>query len=103
MQFHAFFMYKCFFGTGKYEGGIYMYHNYEVGNTVRLKSDGQIMKISSVRENPFDGTRSGYIVCQWEEDKHIYKKTFHMDDVEFVSVGNVQGYDMNDNPQNSIW
>lgn len=102
-QFHAFFMYKCFFGTGEYERRIYMYHNYEVGNIVRLKSDGQIMKVGSIRENPFDGTRSGYIVCQWEENKHVCKKTFHVDDIEFVSVGDMQAYDMDNDCSNIIW
>lgn len=80
-----------------------MYHNYEVGNIVRLSSNGQIMKICSVRKNPFDGTRSGHIVGQWEENKNIHQKSFHVDEVEFVSVGDMQAYDMDNHSNNTYW
>lgn len=80
-----------------------MHHNYEVGNIVRLKSTGNLMKISSICKEPFDGSLSGFIVCQWETNGHIDKRTFHVNDIEFVSVGDAQGYDMDNNSLNTVW
>lgn len=83
--------------------GLIMYHNYEVGNIVRLKSNGQEMQITSVCRNPFDGELSGYIVCEWEEDGRQFKRTFHIDEVEFVNMGNVKPYDADSNSYFSWW
>ena len=73
-------------------GGYYMYHNYEVGNYVK-SSNGQIMKIVSLSKNPFDGSLSNYVVCEWEdEQKRKQKRRFHIDELEFVSVGDAKGF-----------
>lgn len=80
-----------------------MYHNYEEGNLVRLKSNGQVMKIVSVRKNPFDDTLSGYIVCEWKENASLQSRTFRVNEVEFISVGTAKPYDVDDNPSGFIW
>lgn len=80
-----------------------MCHNYAVGNIVKLKSNGQVMRINSVLKNPFDEELSGYIVCEWVEDGERFKRTLPVDAVEFVSVGDAKPYDVDDNPQSSWW
>ena len=76
-------------GTGERKGVI-MYHNYEVGNTVKRKSDEALMEITSVCYDLFDKERTGYIVCN-RLDSNIQER-LHVDDVEFVNIGNAQPY-----------
>ena len=59
------------------------------------------MRITSVCENPFDRELSGYIVCEWEENGERFKRTFPVDAVELVSVGDAKPYDIDSNPQSS--
>ena len=79
-----------------------MYHNYEVGNIVKLKSNGQEMQIISVCKSPFEGELSGYIVCKWNENGRKSNCTFHVDEVEFVNVGSAKPYDVDSN-SHSYW
>lgn len=69
-----------------------MFHNFMVGNIVRTKKDGQIMRINGVRQNPIDGTLSGYVVCTWVDKYGIEQmKSFHVDELDFISEGNSLG------------
>lgn len=77
------------------------YHNYQKGNIVRLKATGEEMQIVSVLRNPFDGTLSGYIVCAWTEKGQKYSRSFHVNDVEFVNIGDAKPYDVDSNPHSS--
>lgn len=72
-----------------------MSHNYEVGNIVKLKSNGQNMRIISVRKNPIDEELSDFIVCEWSMNGEKKQRTFHVDEVEFVNVEKVKPYDVN--------
>ena len=73
-----------------------MSHNYEVGNIVKLKSNGQNMRIISVRKNPIDEELSDYIVCEWDMNGEKKQRTFHVDEVEFVNVGKIKPYNIDD-------
>lgn len=73
-----------------------MYHNYAVGNIVKLKSNGQNMRIISVKRNPIDGELSGFIVCEWSVNGEKKQKTFHVDEVEFVNMGKIKPYNIDD-------
>lgn len=68
-----------------------MYHNYEVGNIVKRKGDEVLMEITSVCYDLFGKERTGYIICRGR-DSNIREK-LHVDDVEFVSIGNTQSYE----------
>ena len=68
-----------------------MYHNYEVGNIVKRKGNEVLMEIISVCYDLFDKERTGYIICS-RLDSNIREK-LHVDDVEFVSIGNAQSYE----------
>ena len=68
-----------------------MYHNYEVGNIVKRKGDEVLMEITSVCYDLFGKERTGYIICS-RLDSNIREK-LHVDDVEFVSIGNAQSYE----------
>ena len=61
------------------------------------------MRVTSVLKNPVDEELSGYIVCEWVEDGERFKRTFPVDAVELVSVGDAKPYDVDDNPQSSWW
>lgn len=81
-----------------------MHHTFMKGNIVRSKKDGQIMEIEGVRQNPFDNTSSEYIVCSWvNQNGKRRTQSFHVDEVEFVSLGNIKPYNTDDNPNSSIW
>ena len=67
-----------------------MYHNYEIGNIVKRKSDKVLLEIASVCYDLFDKERTGHIVCN-RLDSNIQEK-LHVDDVEFVNIGNAQPY-----------
>lgn len=71
-----------------------MIHDYLEGNIVRDISNGQEMKITTVRKGLFDDAPSGYVVCEWEEDGTVQKGDFHVDNIEFVSEGNAKPYDI---------
>ncbi len=80
-----------------------MYHNFMEGNIVRSKKNGQIMTIKSVRRNPFDNTVSDYVVCFWFNKQGEQVETFfHVDDLEFISEGNVKPYNLDENINTSI-
>ena len=81
-----------------------MYHNFMEGNIVRSKKNGQIMKIRSIRRNPFDNTISDYVVCVWL-NKHGEQvaKSFYVDELEFISEGDVRPYNLYENINPSIW
>ena len=81
-----------------------MFHNFMEGNIVRSKKNGQIMTIRSIRRNPFDNTISDYVVCVWF-NKHGEQvaKSFHVDDLEFISEGDVRPYNLDENINPSIW
>ena len=81
-----------------------MSHNFMEGNIVRSKKNGQIMTIRSVHRNPFDNTISGYVVCFWSNKQgEQVAKSFHVDDLEFVSEGNVKPCNLDENINHSIW
>ena len=67
-----------------------MHHNYEVGNIVKRKGDEVLMEITSVCYDFFNEERTGYIVCK-RLDSNI-RERLHVNDVEFVSIGNAQPY-----------
>lgn len=67
-----------------------MYHNYEAGNIVKRKGDEVLMEITSVCYDLFGKERTGYIVCK-RLDCNI-RERLHVDDVEFVNIGNTQSY-----------
>ena len=94
-------------GSGESAGkkdGLFMFHNFMEGNIVRSKKDGQIMTIRSVRRNPLDNTISDYVVCFWfNKQGEQVAKSFHVDDLEFVSEGNVKPYNLDENINPSIW
>lgn len=71
-----------------------MVHDYLEGNIVRNISNGQEMKITTVRKGLFDDAPIGYVVCEWEEDGTVQKGDFHVDNIEFVSEGNANPYDI---------
>lgn len=72
------------------EKGLTMYHNYEAGNIVKRKGDEVLMEITSVCYDLFGKERTGYIVCK-RLDCNI-RERLHVDDVEFISMGNVTPY-----------
>ena len=78
-------------GTGERKELI-MYHNYEVGNIVKKKNDEVLMEINSVGYDLFGKEHTGYIICN-RLDSNIQEK-LHVDDVEFVNIGNAQSYKM---------
>lgn len=81
-----------------------MYHNFMKGNIVRYKKDGQIMKVEGIRQNPFDNTLSGYIVCSWVNQNGERKtKSFYIDEIDFVSEGNIEPYRINNNINPTKW
>ena len=81
-----------------------MHHDFMEGNIVCSKIDGQVMTIKGVRRNPFDNTLSTYVVCDWIEQKGNQKmKSFHIDNLEFVSKGNTTPYNVDENIKSSIW
>ena len=81
-----------------------MYHNFMEGNVVRSKKDGQIMTIRSVRRNPIDNTISDYVVCTWlNRHGEQVSKSFHVDNIEFISVGKVKPYNIDNDSNSSIW
>ena len=64
-----------------------MYHNFTEGNIVRAKKNGQIMKIRSIRRNPFDNKVSDYVVCLWlNKQGEQVAKSFYADDLEFIGI-----------------
>lgn len=71
-----------------------MVHDYLEGNIVKNTNNGQKMKITTVRREPFDEEPSGYVVCEWEEDGTVKKGNFHVDNIEFVSEGDAKPYDI---------
>ena len=71
-----------------------MIHDYLEGNIVRDISNGQEMKITTVRKGLFNDEPSGYVVCEWEEDGVAQKREFHVDDIEFMSEGDAKPYDI---------
>ena len=71
-----------------------MVHDYLEGNIVRDISNGQEMKITTVRKGLFNDEPSGYVVCEWEEDGVAQKREFHVDDIEFMSEGDAKPYDI---------
>ena len=84
--------------------GLFMFHNFMEGNIVRSKKNGLIMTIRSVRRNPLDNTISDYVVCFWfNKQREQVAKSFHVDDLEFVSEGNVKPYNLDENINPSIW
>lgn len=95
LQFHASFLltFKSSRSWKVTEDSI-MSHNYEVGNIVKLKSNGQNMRIISVRKNPIDEELSDYIVCEWDMNGEKKQRTFHVDEVEFVNVGKIKPYNI---------
>lgn len=79
-------------------------HNFMEGNIVRSKKNGQIMTIRSIRREPFDNTISDYVVCMWfNKYGEQISKSFHVDDLEFVSEENVKPYNLDENINPSIW
>lgn len=81
-----------------------MFHNFMEGNIVRSKKNGQIMTIKSIRRNPFDNTISDYVVCAWlNKQGEQVAKSFHVDDLEFISEGDVRPYNLDENINSSIW
>lgn len=78
-----------FFGAGERKE-ITMYHKYEVGNIVKRKGDEVLMEITSVGFDFWGKERTGYIVCK-RLNSNIQEK-LHVDDVEFVNIGNAQPY-----------
>ena len=81
-----------------------MHHDFMEGNIVRSKINEQVMTIKGVRRNPFDNTISAYVVCIWKDQKGNQKmKSFHVDDLEFVSKGNATPYNVDENINSSIW
>ena len=74
------------------------------GNIVRLKTNGKTMEIIGIRQGVFDNVLSGYIVCSWvNQNGERETQTFHVDEVEFVSQGNIKPYNIDDYPNSSIW
>lgn len=71
-----------------------MVHDYLEGNIVRDISNGQEMKITTVRKGLFNDEPSDYVVCEWEEDGVAQKREFHVDDIEFMSEGDAKPYDI---------
>lgn len=67
-----------------------MYHNYEKGNIVKRKGDEVLMEVISVSYDIFNKERTGYIVCK-RLGSNI-RERLHVDDVEFVNIGNAQPY-----------
>lgn len=71
-----------------------MVHDYLEGNIVRDISNGQEMKITTVRKGLFNDEPSGYVVCEWEEDGVAQKREFHVDNIEFMLEGDAKPYDI---------
>ena len=88
-QFHAFLLFKLL-GSWRIEQELIMYHNYEVGNIIKRKSDEVLMEITSVSYDLFGKERTGYIICR-RLDNGIQEKLY-VDDIEFVKIGNAQPY-----------
>lgn len=86
----AFFLCLKFFGGWGKKRIETMYHNYEVGNIVKRKGDEVLMEITSVGFDFLGKERTGYIVCR-RLDSNIQER-LHVDDVEFVNIGNVKPY-----------
>ena len=62
------------------------------------------MEIIGVRQELFEKTLSGYIVCSWVNQYGERKtQSFHENEVEFVSQGNIKPYKIDDNTNSSNW
>ena len=62
------------------------------------------MEIIGVRQGLFNNALSSYIVCSWVNRNGERKtQSFHIDEVEFVSQGNIKPYNIDDNTNSSNW
>ena len=77
-------------GTGERKEFI-MFHNYEVSNVIKKKSDGTLWEIITICYDFFDKERTGYIVCRRLNDNT--REKLHVDEVEFMNVGNAKPYE----------